>query len=225
MTRTDRVVVVMAKAPVAGKAKTRLIPRLGADQAARLYRHMLLDTLDLVAEALDGSGAISIVCPTTADRAALQQIVPREIQIVADEQGSLMGGLNYALTSHTDQGYHQVILLDGDSPTLPMHYLRSAFVALDSSDVVLGPTLDGGYYLIGARKPQPMLFAWEHLDSATLCRQTQQRAEVLGQRVAVLPAWYDIDTPDDLAHLVGDLRSQTAQARGTHRFLEQIGYL
>src|SRR5919201_4785923 len=196
-----RVVGIMAKAPLAGHAKTRLITVLGADGAAQLQQQMLLDTIDLATAALDGRGTISIVCPTAADRAALQCLVPAEVGIVAHERGDLMRGLDYGLSYHLDQGYERVILLDGDSPTLPADYLRSAFEQLTGDAVVLGPTLDGGYYLIGACRPRPALFEWEHLDSATVCWQTRQRAEALGARVRLLPAWYDVDTAEDLERL------------------------
>ncbi len=182
MSERDRVVVIMAKAPIAGKAKTRLIPLLGAEQAAVMYGQMLLDTIELVGSALNGSGAISLVCPTVTDQAALQAIVSPSISVVADEQGSLMRGLDYGLRHHLDMGYEHVVMLNGDGPTLPMAYVRSAFEALDTSDVVLGPTKDGGYYLIGANEPQSALFSWEQFDSATVCVQTRERAEELGQR-------------------------------------------
>lgn len=223
MTWPNRVVVIMAKAPVAGQAKTRLIPLLGAEQAAVMYHHMLLDTIELVTKALDGMGAISLMCPTSADQVALQALVPPTVTVVADEQGSLMGGLNYGLRHHLDSGYEHVVLLNGDGPTLPMEYLRSAFEALGSSDIVLGPTRDGGYYLIGAKQPQPALFIWEQFDSATICKQTQLRAEELGQRVALLPPWYDIDTAEDVQQLADDLRQQTDNAPRTRRFLAQQG--
>jgi rSAM/selenodomain-associated transferase 1 len=218
-----RLVGIMAKAPVAGQAKTRLIPALGADGAARLQRHMLLDTIGLTLAALEGHGSISIVCPTAADRATLQGLVPAEIGIVAHERGDLMSGLDYALTYHLDQGYEQVVLLDGDSPTLPAHYLRSAFEQLTSDAVVLGPTLDGGYYLIGACRPRPALFDWTQLNSATICQQTQARAESLGARVALLPPWYDVDTAEDLERLMHELRSHPSRAPRTLHFLERDG--
>lgn len=225
MIRTGRVVAIMAKAPIAGKAKTRLIPQLGAEQAAMLYQEMLLDTIELVADALNGSGAIGIVCPTSADRTALQQIVASGIEIIADETGSLMGGLNHALAYHTAAGYQQVVLLDGDSPTLPLEYLQLAFDALISTDVVLGPTIDGGYYLIGACQSQPALFQWQHLDSAMICDQTQARAEARGLRVELLPNWFDVDTAEDLERLVDDLRAHANGALRTRAFLVQHGYL
>jgi len=223
MLRPRRAVGIMAKAPLAGQAKTRLIPVLGADHAARLQLHMLLDTIDLTMAALEGDGAISIVCPTAADRAALQCVVPADIDVVAHERGDLMRGLDYGLSYHLDRGYEQIVLVDGDSPTLPVRYLRSAFDQLASDTVVLGPTLDGGYYLIGACRPRQALFEWERLDSATICRQTQQRAKALGARVALLPPWYDVDTAEDLERLVEELRTYPGRAPHTSRFLDRDG--
>jgi rSAM/selenodomain-associated transferase 1 len=213
----------MAKAPLAGQAKTRLIPVLGADRAAGLQQQMLLDTIDLTSAALQGQGAISIVCPTAADRVVLQSLVPADVAVIAHERGELMRGLDYGLSYHLEQGYEQVVLLDGDSPTLPADYLRSAFDQLSGDAVVLGPTLDGGYYLIGACRPRPALFDWEHLDSAKVCWQTHQLAEAMGARVALLPPWYDVDTAEDLERLVDELRSYPSRAPHTCRFLERDG--
>ena len=218
-----RLVGIMAKAPVAGQVKTRLIPALGADGAARLQRYMLLDTIELTMAALDGDGSISIVCPTAADRETLQRFVPAAIGIVAHERRDLMSGLEYALTYHLDQGYDQVVLLDGDSPTLPANYVRSALDQLTGDAVVLGPTLDGGYYLIGACRPRPALFDWNQLDSATICQQTHARAETQGARVALLPSWYDVDTPEDLEQLIQEVRRYPSRAPNTVRFLERNG--
>jgi uncharacterized protein len=218
-----RVVGIMAKAPVAGQAKTRLIPVLGADLAARLQQQMLLDTIDLTTAALEGQGAISIVCPTVADRGVLECLVPAGVGVVAHERGDLMRGLDYGLSYHLDQGYEQVVLLDGDSPSLPADYVRSAFDQLTGDAIVLGPTLDGGYYLIGACRPRPDLFGWDKVDSANICRQTQELAEALGARVALLPPWYDVDTAEDLQRLVEELRSYPSRAPHTGRFLARDG--
>lgn len=215
-----RMVGIMAKAPLAGHAKTRLIPALGADGAARLQRQMLLDTIELVMVALNGDGFVSIVCPTAADRRVLQGLVPDSVGVVAHERGDLMRGLDFGLTHHLEHGYQQVVLLDGDSPTLPVHYLRSAFEHLTRNAVVLGPTLDGGYYLIGACQPRPELFDWDQLDSATICQQTCARAEAFGARVALLPPWYDVDTAEDLERLVDDLKKHPGRAPNTWGFLK-----
>lgn len=223
MTETGRIIGIMAKAPLAGEAKTRLIPHLGAEQAALLYRHLLLDSIDLAVAALEGNGAVGIVCPTAAHRTLLQQIVPPFVAVVAHERGNLMNGLNYGLESYTAQGYGQVVLFNGDSPTLPAPQLRAAFDTLEAGTVVLGPTLDGGYYLIGACSPQPDLFSWEQPDSGTICRETQQRAAARGARVALLEPWYDIDTAEDLARLRDELAAHPHRAPRTHQFLQERG--
>ena len=213
----------MAKAPLAGQAKTRLIPVLGAEEAARLQRHMLLDTIELVSAALEGDGSITLVCPTAADRDVLQCVAPAGVGILAHERVDLMSGLDYALTHHIQQGYDQVVLLDGDSPTLPAQYIRWAFDHLLADAVVLGPTLDGGHYLIGACQPRSSLFQWQQLDSATICQQTHARAEALGARVHMLPPWYDVDTAEDLERLSAELQQDPSRAPHTSRFLERDG--
>jgi uncharacterized protein len=224
MTQSRRVIGIMAKAPIAGAAKTRLIPQLGAEQAALLYCQMLLDSIDLALAALDGDGAVSIICPTAAHRDILQQLVPPVVEVVAHERGDLMHGLSYGLSYHAAQGYTQVLLFNGDSPTLPAEHLRAAFAALDGATVVLGPTLDGGYYLIGASAPQPDLFRWEQLDSATICRQTQERAEARGARVVLLEPWYDIDTAEDFARLLDEFASHGHGASRTRRFVAERAF-
>lgn len=218
-----RLVGIMAKAPLAGYAKTRLIPVLGAAQAALLQQHMLLDTIELVSTALCGDGSITLVCPTTADRVALERIVPNGVGVVAHEQDDLMSGLDYALTQHLAQGYDQVVLLDGDSPSLPAQYIQSSFDHLLDDAVVLGPTLDGGYYLIGTCQPRSQLFEWQQLDSTTLCQQTRARAEALGATVHMLPTWYDVDTAEDLERLYAELQQYPSRAPRTFRFLEDNG--
>ena len=215
-----RMVGIMAKAPLAGQAKTRLIPALGPEGAAGLQREMLLDTIELAKVALEGDGSVTIVCPTAADRAVLQDLVPDSVGIVAHGHGDLMRGLDFGLTHHFEQGYQQVVLLDGDSPTLPAHYLRSAFQQVTRNAVVLGPTLDGGYYLIGACRPRPELFDWDQLDSATICQQTCARAEALGAHVTLLPDWYDVDTSEDLERLVDELQKHPSRAPNTWDFLK-----
>ena len=90
---------------------------------------------------------------------------------------------------------------------------------------MLGPTLDGGYYLIGACRSHPLLFQWEHLDSATIWAATQARAEAQGLGVALLPAWFDVDTSEDLDRLVDDLSAQVVRAPRTRAFLAAQGYM
>ncbi len=95
---------IIAKAPIAGQAKTRLIPLPGANGAAMLYQHMLLDSVELAVEALDGHGVVSLVCSTAAHRDELRKLVLDMVQVIVNEQGDLMRGLDYGLTHYTRQG-------------------------------------------------------------------------------------------------------------------------
>lgn len=205
------VVAIMAKAPIPGEAKTRLIPALGAERAARLQRAMLLDTIDLVREAVGAEVTMSIICPSELHLQMLRAIVPSDIEIIAHGSPDLMKGLDYALTHYLQVGYERVILLDGDSPTLPASSLIAAIERLDEHDIVLGPTLDGGYYLLGAVRPHPLLFQWEEVGDA-VCEQTRLRAEAAGMDVLLLPPWFDVDTAGDYERLLGDLQSDRGGA-------------
>ena len=98
------------------------------------------------------------------------------------------------------------IIIGGDLPTLPLGRLRAAFSALEQKPVVLGPSLDGGYYLIGLRAPQPELFEGVAWSTPQVLEQTVQRLNQLGLEMACLEPWYDVDTVDDLRFLVSHLR-------------------
>lgn len=115
--------------------------------------------------------------------------------------------------------------MDSDSPTLPVAFLEQAFRALDDPavDVVLGPCDDGGYYLIGLRAPCPALFRGIVMSTSTVAAETLERARARGLRVACLPSWYDVDTPEDLERLIQELHARPDdQARHTRAVLSKV---
>jgi len=114
------------------------------------------------------------------------------------------------------------VVIDSDSPTLPAEYLGMAFAALDGvADVVLGPCDDGGYYLIGLKRPQPRLLREVQMSTPFVVRDTLALASELGLRVALLPQWYDVDTVAELNRLRVELRETPTQvARHTRAFLD-----
>ncbi len=166
--------MIMAKAPRAGEVKTRLCPPLSLADASELYRRFLLDKIDQVRALRTASPAIAY---TPAD---------------ANSLGELL-----------DQGYRGALAIDSDTPTLPLGFLEQALDLLTTPevDVVLGPTEDGGYYLIGLRTVYRELFDAMAWSTSLVLPDTLRRADAKGLRVACLPPWYDIDTPDDLARL------------------------
>jgi len=104
-------------------------------------------------------------------------------------------------------GVDKAVVVDSDSPSLPDAYLSMAFEHLDSSDIVLGPTRDGGYYLIGMKKPHPQLLRQVPMSTLHVLQDTLSLSAQSGLSVSLLPTWYDIDTIDDLRQLKAEMRA------------------
>lgn len=207
---------VMAKAPRPGWAKTRLVPRLGPARAAALYLAFLRDKLAAAARV---EARLALVCPSDADRELLADLLPPRLTVIVQQGGGLMHGLASGFEQLCGASPGPVILIDGDSPTLPVDYLRLAFARLQDQDLVLGPTEDGGYYLVGAWRPHRALFVGPSYCSERICAQTREQAHALGLRVALLPAWYDVDTPEDLDRLRAELSRDGQHAPATAELL------
>jgi len=197
------VVVIMAKEPAVGKTKTRLCPPLTPTRAAALYKAMLRDTIELVT----GIGSLSLAIAVTPPEATddFRQIAPPETLLFpvtgADIGECLDRTTSYLLTA----GHPQVIALNSDGPTLPADYLLEASAQLNRVDMVLGPSEDGGYYLIGLKRPTPELFYDIDWSTQQVTAQTLDRSKTLGLQVSLLPLWYDVDTPADLGRLQSEL--------------------
>ena len=212
-------VAVMAKVPGQVPVKSRLHGALGAAQATELYRCFLLDRLHALS-------AVGAVCPVVAftpahARAAMAALVPPAIPLLAQEGEGLSERLTHVFARLFAGGHAAVIATDSDSPTLPVHYVVQAAEALarDEADVVIGPTDDGGYYLVGLRRPQPGFFDGIPWSTSGTRAATLARAGELGLAVQLLPPWFDVDTPDDL----GRLRAQGCE--GAPRTAEYLGTL
>ncbi len=192
--------VMMAKAPQAGDVKTRLCPPLSFEAAAALYRGFLLDTAAKIATLQSVQPVISYA--PASGRQFFAGIVPDWLRLPQSGQdlGDRMGN---CFTQLFTQGYDYVLLTGSDLPTLPLCIFQQAMQLGTSSraDVILGPSEDGGYYLIGLRTPCPALFEAMTWSTPNVLAETVGRAAGLGLRIAYLPTWYDIDTPADLARL------------------------
>jgi rSAM/selenodomain-associated transferase 1 len=212
--------MVMAKEPLAGQTKTRLSPPLSGQEAADLYRCFLLDTLELM-QRVEGVQPIIAYHP---DEAApfFRRFAPSGFAFIPQVGADLGERLDHALTHCLQGGYRQAVVMDSDSPNLPLDVLQQAFQTLDDPtvDVVIGPCDDGGYYLIGLKAPCAALFREVTMSTATVRAETEQQAQAHGLRVARLPTWYDVDTYDDLLRLRQALAAQPAPcARHTWAFL------
>jgi rSAM/selenodomain-associated transferase 1 len=218
--------VVVAKEPSVGRTKTRLSPPLSGQQAAELYRCLLLDTLELM-KRVEGVQPIIAYLPPEAEP-FFRRIAPPGFDFVPQVGADLGDRLDNVLTHCLQKGYRQAVVMDSDSPTLPMVYLRQAFRELDDPnvDVVLGSCDDGGYYLIGLKSPCSALFQGIVMSTSTVVTETLARAQEQGLRVACLPRWYDVDTYEDLERLIEELLLQPDHlAQHTRTFLsDAMGY-
>jgi uncharacterized protein len=197
-----RALIVIAKAPEPGVTKTRLLPVLAPDQAAALYRAFLLDAIDLGLRL--GWERTCAVHPRGAGP-ALKAILPRQVALLEQSAKGLGNALAFAFDQHFREGFERVVLIGSDNPTLPAEPIEQACAALDTHDVSIGPTSDGGYYLIGMRGPHLGLFDAIEWSTSRVTAQTLARAQQLGLRVHAVREWYDVDSPPDLDRLRREL--------------------
>jgi uncharacterized protein len=199
--KRERVLVIFAKWPRAGRAKRRLGHTLGTKGATALARAFLIDTISL--SRCCGADLVIVAYAPRAARTAFARIAPGA-RLVAQPRAGFGARLRRALEAGHAEG-KRVVLIGTDSPTLPAAIVRRGFARLARADCVLGPATDGGYYLIGARKPLPRsLFCGMPWSSATVAAETIHRAHEMGLRLGLLPTWYDVDDRVGLARLAGD---------------------
>ncbi len=192
--------VLMAKEPRPGEVKTRLAPELGVDGAARLYAAFLDDLVERLATITDVERVLA-VWPPRPDAAWLDRHRAR-FTCVAQRGGGLGARMAAVVADALERDRcAAVVVLGSDVPTLPIEHLRTGFAELASgADAVLGPNPDGGYYSIGLTRFVPAAFEVP-MSTPHVLAATRAALESAGARVALLPPWYDVDVPGDLARL------------------------
>ena len=218
----DRVLVIMAKAPRPGSVKTRLVPGLSPAAVTAFYGCLLHDTLAL-ARSL-GHVEVAIMCPDT-DVNELTQLAGGEVVVVAQKGEGLAAGLTSVFAHFVEGHQRRVIAFNSDSPHLPRSVLEEAFETLIAHDVVVGPTHDGGYYLVGAKASHPTLFAGDGMGTSSALERLLSRVRTLELSVGFADAFYDIDVADDLTRLAEELRLAPARAPRTAAWLKEWGSL
>lgn len=188
--------------------KTRLSPPLDEDAAARLYRAFLEDFLNGLGKLELGRRVLFTSGKAPADSDSWETIAPSGWELVAQVKGDLGRRLTSAFEELHASG--PGLMVGSDSPTLPPSYVRRAAELVHESDLVLGPCTDGGYYLIGLERSVPDLFREIPWSTEEVLEATAGVAERLGLRLALLPPWYDVDTPEDLAFLATHVRLMDA---------------
>lgn len=194
-------VVIMAKEPVAGRTKTRLCPPLAPDEAAGFYEAMLADRSAQVARLESVIPAVAFA--SLGERPAPMHLVPAGFVAVPQPEGDLGVGLE-AAAAHFLAAGTPVVLVDSDSPTLPQIFLEEAVARVRDAgerDLVIGPSEDGGYHLIGMARLERSLFRGVPWSTGGVMAATLERAVAAGLAVHQLPAWWDVDVAADLDRL------------------------
>jgi len=210
---------IMAKAPRVGAVKTRLCPPLRAPEAAELARCFLLDAVERV-RMVAGSRPIMAYTPVEA-LAQFEEAAPG-FALIPQCDGDLGARQLHLIEAVLGLGLQAALVIGTDSPTLPRECLDEAvsLVMAPDVDVVLGPTEDGGYYLIGLRDPHAALFEHMPWGTSAVLSRTLERAHQLRLRVACLPTWFDVDTGADLERLRVELEATSGGSlRHTREFL------
>jgi hypothetical protein len=191
--------IIFTRYPEPGKTKTRLIPALGPEGAADLHRKMVDSTLTW-ARQLKNNSAVSLeFCYEGGDERRVRQWLGSDIPCCRQVNGDLGARMARAFTEAFSAGMGRVIIVGTDCPGLTGGLVRTACEALMDNDVVLGPAKDGGYYLIGLRKPMPQLFGGIPWGTGEVLPKTLGIAADLKLQVFLLESLDDVDRPEDLA--------------------------
>jgi uncharacterized protein len=210
--RPNRTLVIMAKAPKLGTVKTRLLESLPSSAVTALYRCLLEDTLTL-AKSLT-SVEVAVMCPES-DQDELAHLLGNTVRVVAQKGEGLAAGLTSVFRHFTAAGRQHVIAFNSDSPHLAPSVLDSAFEILATRDVVVGPTHDGGYYLVGAKAVHPALFDSDRMGTSSALDRLLTRTKVLELSTGFTEPFYDIDIANDLIQLARELRLAPTKAPRT----------
>ena len=213
----NRVLVIMAKAPRPGAVKTRLASSLSPAAVADFYRCLLEDTLTLARSLSDVE--VAIMCPNL-DVSELTQLAGNQATVLAQKGEGLAAGLTsvFAQFAETQQ---RTIAFNSDSPHLPRSVLENAFETLAAHDVVVGPTHDGGYYLVGAKASHPTLFASDGMGTSSALERLIRRARDLQLSLSFANPFWDIDVSNDLTRLAAELRLAPTIAPRTAGWLKE----
>jgi len=204
------IVVIVAKEPVPGRVKTRLCPQLSAGEAAEVYALFVQDMVEELARLVPGpcpggpGNAVALAYTPEGAEAAFKTLLPATVPLFPQQGRDLGERLGGIFRKLCDEGYKQVHIINSDSPDLPCDVIRESIRRLEElrTDLVLGPCRDGGYYLVGLKRPVPELFAGIPWSTERVLATTVQRARRLGLSFALLEPWDDMDTYADLLHFL-----------------------
>jgi hypothetical protein len=191
--------IIFAKSPIPGKVKTRLTPYITPTEAAELYKAFITDiicnTHKLKCE------RVTIAYTPSDAKATFHNLCGQSVNYVPQKGDNLGERMKNAFTYSFEKGSKRTVIIGTDSPTLPLSYIQKAFDALKEVPVTIGPTFDGGYYLIGLSEQNAAIFDGVDWSTSRVFSQTLTRIQAINKQLYVLPPWYDVDTSDNLEFL------------------------
>jgi rSAM/selenodomain-associated transferase 1 len=215
---------MMARAPVPGQCKKRLAATLGDAAAAKLYAAMIADSIDGYSRA-GAARNVVVAAPEHDGVRALSDLVPPGWEVVSQEGAGLGERLANAFRALSEDG-SAVVLVGSDSPTLPMEPIAAALGRFKGAGrVLLGPTDDGGYYLVGLSSLELEILRDIPWSTPRVLEVTLDRCESLSLTPELLPRWYDVDDEKDLQRLCAELSRQPQLAPRCAETLRELGLL
>jgi hypothetical protein len=205
----ERALVIFAKAPEPGRVKTRLTEELSSEEAASLYERFLMDLVGVARRmsAADDTLACMLSCAGEVDHPFFELLTEGGtagrggVSRIGQGDGDLGDRLAAVTSACFEAGAGRVVVIGSDSPTLGPDQLEAGFEALDRADISLGPSFDGGYYLVGMRRPAPEIFEGIDWSTRDVLEQTLARCHDRSLLCELLEFWYDVDTFEDLERL------------------------
>jgi rSAM/selenodomain-associated transferase 1 len=216
---TEKCLGLFAKYWQPGQVKTRLADEIGAERAAEAYSHFVATLL----ERLRGSGEQRFLVYSPRERGPeFTAILPDGWQSQSQAEGDLGSRMKSFFEQRFAAGCKRVVLLGSDSPNVPLEYVRQAFDLLKEHDVVLGPSEDGGYWLVGAAGGVPDIFEAIPWSTPQVWPATLAAIGTASLSHAVVPTWYDVDLQNDLSRLISDLQQDPGREPALDRLRDLL---
>ncbi|MBE9503180.1 MAG: TIGR04282 family arsenosugar biosynthesis glycosyltransferase [Proteobacteria bacterium] len=195
-----RCIILFAKAPVPGEVKTRLSPHLSPEDAALVQEAFIFDTLATL-QSCKGVD-LYIACHPSAKHPFYEEAQKRfTLTLIGQGAGHLGDRMKRVISQLKSAGYDEIVVLGSDSPSIPVKMIDDSFERLKKSDLVIGPSIDGGYYLIGFSGELPPIFDGINWGTESVFSETMERLKDSDIDCSVLPYWYDVDTIKELRFL------------------------
>jgi len=198
--------IIFAKEPDKAFVKTRLASTVGGRERLKIYKAFLKDTIKLAQKVNADQGIIAY--DSKSKRPSYIESIADSFALYEQKGRDLGDRMNNAFEYAESLGFSKTVIIGSDSPNLPATFIKKAFDKLNTYDFVIGPSKDGGYYLIGTKQPSSKLFEGIKWSSDSVLNNTIKNARRLDKKVYLLHLWYDVDTPQNLEFLKSDLRGK-----------------